>query len=61
MYPAVIGLPNLTKAFIFIIQNLLMKTEMALLSGNIIEKAHPKDFEEITAVWEASVRATHLF
>ncbi|WP_262512333.1 hypothetical protein [Adhaeribacter arboris] len=34
---------------------------MTLLSENQMEKAHSKDFEEITAVWEASVRATHYF
>jgi len=34
---------------------------MTLISENKIEIAYPADFEEITAVWEASVRATHHF
>ncbi|MDQ4141337.1 MAG: GNAT family N-acetyltransferase, partial [Bacteroidota bacterium] len=34
---------------------------MISTAENKIEKAYPKDFEEITEVWEASVRATHPF
>ncbi|QMU29358.1 GNAT family N-acetyltransferase [Adhaeribacter radiodurans] len=34
---------------------------MTLILEYKIEKASPADFEEITVVWEASVRATHHF
>jgi putative acetyltransferase len=34
---------------------------MALRTDYKIEKASVDDFDEITTVWEASVRATHHF